>query len=288
MLASEQLDIVSVCTPNALHADMAIRAMEYGAHVHCEKPMAMNAADARRMVKARDETGRILMIGFQRRFGADARYLKQFIDSGEMGSVYHVNAKWVRRRGIPGFGGWFTTREKSGGGALIDIGVHVLDLALWFMGFPAPINVASNVGARFGNRGLGASSSSHWRATPSLTFDVDDYAFAHISFENQASITLETSWAGHIKEDALELEIWGEDAGARLWPLEIFTTKDGEPADFIPSLGESRQHNESVDHFINVVQGREELLCTPEEGLAGIELIEQIYRGAGIPPVANG
>jgi len=284
MLKTENLDVVSVCTPNAYHSEMAIAAMKAGAHVHCEKPMAMNSDQARNMIRARSDTGKVLMIGFQRRFGNEAQYLKRFIDSGAMGQIYHAKATWVRRRGIPGLGGWFTTRSKSGGGALIDIGVHVLDLVLWFMNFPDPVDVMASAGARFGNRGLGASSGSRWNAKATAAFDVDDFAFAHVRLGEDRSISLEASWAAHIREDVLSVELWGDEAGARIWPLEIYTTQDGEPVDISPRLCENDLHVASVAHFINVVKGREELICLPEEGIASLGIIERIYASAGIPP----
>lgn len=282
MLESESLDAVSVCTPNAFHAEMAIKAMRAGAHVHCEKPMAVSSEGAREMAEVSRGTGRILMVGFQRRFGAEAQYLKRYIDSGNMGRIYRARAVWVRRHGIPGMGGWFTTKNLSGGGALIDIGVHVLDLALWFLGFPAPTDVCASVGARFGNRNRGSRPGAHRPATDGGTFDVDDFAFAHVNFGRDCSLTLETSWAGHIQQDALALELWGEEGGAKLWPLEIYTEQLSQPVDIAPKLPNSNLHTLSVRHFVDVVHGREELMCLPDEGVKGLELIERIYHAAGL------
>ena len=289
MLEKESLDAVSICTPNAFHAEMAVAAMRAGAHVHCEKPMAVSSEGARMMAQVSSDTGRILMVGFQRRFGPEARHLKRFIDAGSMGGIYRARAVWVRRRGIPGLGGWFTTKKLSGGGALIDIGVHVLDLALWFMGFPEPTDVCASVGAKFGNRRRGTIDGDLWPASGEGTFDVDDFAFAHVNFGRECSLSLETSWAGHIKHDQMTIEIWGEDGGAKLWPLEIYTDHLDEPVDISPRLPDTDLHTLSVSHFVNVIKGREKLLCLPDEGMKGLELIERIYHAAGLagPEVAR-
>jgi predicted dehydrogenase len=176
MLEQEPLDAVSVCSPNALHAEMSVKAMQKGAHVICEKPMSSDSASARRMVKVSRQTRRILMIGYQRRFAHCAQYLKRQIAKGRFGEIYFVRAHWLRRSGIPGLGGWFTRKEMSGGGALIDIGVHVLDLAMWFLGYPDVKSLSSSWGSRFGAKGLGAMDGV-WRAQDKGgTFDVEDYA----------------------------------------------------------------------------------------------------------------
>lgn len=288
MLADEKLDAVSICTPNALHADMAIAALDRGLHVHCEKPMAVSAARAREMEAAGRKNKRVLMIGFQRRFGAGAQFLKRYIADGGLGEIYFARATWVRRRGIPGLGGWFTTKALSGGGALIDIGVHVLDLALWFMGYPQARSVSASVGSRFGSRmvtdGVRAGGTRFQAAPPPgtrMTFDVDDYAFAHVDFGSGRSMSVEASWAGNIKRDRMEVELWGEKAGATLYPLEIFAEQGGSPVDITPSLPVVIEHEASTRHFINVVQGREQLVCLPSEGVSGIELIEKIYEAGG-------
>jgi predicted dehydrogenase len=292
MLDAEHLDAVSVCTPNAFHADMSILALRRGLHVHCEKPMAISAAKAQEMTRVSKETGKILMIGFQRRFGSHASFLKQYIDDGNLGEIYFARAVWIRRRGIPGIGGWFTTKSLSGGGALIDIGVHVLDLALWYMGFPTVQSVSASVGSRFGTRmvkdgvlagGAGAGGTRFQAAPPPgsrLSFDVDDYAFAHVNFGAGRSMMLETSWAGNIKEDRMEVQLWGEKAGARLFPLEIFGEHQGAPVDLTPALPQTVEHHGSTRHFIDVILGRAELICPPEQGAAGIELVERIYNSA--------
>jgi len=139
MLANEQLDAVSVCTWNSEHAPVTIAALDAGLHVLCEKPMATSAKEAAEMKEAADRNGKLLMIGFVRRFGNDCEIVKDFIDRGDFGELYHAKATYLRRKGNPG--GWFGDKSRAGGGPLIDLGVHVIDLTRYLMGNPAPVSV---------------------------------------------------------------------------------------------------------------------------------------------------
>ncbi|MCX8052848.1 MAG: Gfo/Idh/MocA family oxidoreductase, partial [Armatimonadetes bacterium] len=150
MMKDPEIDAVSVCTPNALHAPVTITAFEAGKHVICEKPLATNAADGRAMVEAGKKAGKIFMMAFNNRFRGDTQLLKKCIEAGELGEIYYAKTGWLRRKGIPGMGGWFTTKSMSGGGPLIDLGVHVLDLTLWLMGNPKPTYVLGSSYAKFG------------------------------------------------------------------------------------------------------------------------------------------
>jgi predicted dehydrogenase len=229
------------------------------------------------MIRVSKETDRVLMVGYQRRFATEARYLKDAIDSGRFGEIYFVRAHWTRRRGIPGLGGWFTNKRLSGGGALIDIGVHVLDLGLWFLGYPTPLRVSASYGSRFGARGKGGGRSSHRVNNPDGLFDVDDYTMAHLSFGGGRSMMLQASWASHSARDEVGIEIWGTEAGARLYPLEIFS-EDGEAlVDSRPQLPDVYPFELSTAHFVDVIKGRDQLICPPEEALKTIEVIESIY-----------
>ena len=138
MMAKEELDCVSVCTWNAAHKGATIAALRGGANVICEKPMAMNAAEAEEMLAAAKETGKLLQIGFVRRFGKDADTVREFTDAGVMGDIYYAKATYLRRNGCPG--GWFGDKAYSGGGPLIDLGVHVIDLTRYLAGNPNPIS----------------------------------------------------------------------------------------------------------------------------------------------------
>lgn len=277
MLTTEKPDIVSICTPNYLHSQMTITALEQGINVLCEKPMAHTVEEAKAMIDAQARTGKILMIAHQRRFSPQAQYLKSLIDSGELGEVYYIRACWIRKQGIPGMGGWFTQMEKSGGGSLIDIGVHMLDLALWYFGHPEPLRVDSAWGSHFGVHGKGASGYAAVPESERRGFNVDDYVFAHVNYPGGKSFQLQCSWAGHIKQEEVAFEIWGSKGGARLYPFEIYSEKNGVPVEITPKLPDTNPFDEEIRLLIEAVQKGTKSPYNPQEGLKVVELIEKIY-----------
>ena len=184
MLEEESLDVVSVATPNKFHKPLTLQALDSGAHVLCEKPMAMNAAEARDMIRAAGDADRRLMINFSFRFNEVGHALKSQVDRGHLGDVYFARTVWLRRRGLPGFGGWFGQKELSGGGPLIDLGVHRIDLALWLMGYPKPVWVMGSTYDHIGSR-LAKEQGKE--------FDVEDLAVAMVKFDNGATMEAEAS-----------------------------------------------------------------------------------------------
>jgi len=265
------IDAVSVCTPNFLHSEMTVAALRAGKHVLCEKPMAVNAREAEEMVKVARETGKKLMIAFCNRFRSHPQLLKRYIEKGELGEIYYVRAGWLRRKNIPGMGGWFTTKAISGGGTLIDLGVHVLDLVLWLMGNPRAVLVAGATYTKFGNR----------IPLKKGTFDVEDFACAFIRLETGASLVLEVSWASHIKESTgIYISLLGTDGGAELWPLRIYTEKHGSFVDLEPRLEEVSGYEEEVAHFVECILEDKEPMATPEQGLEVTRILDAIYSSA--------
>jgi predicted dehydrogenase len=278
MLNKEELDAVSVCTPNFLHAPMAIAAMRRGLHVLCEKPMASTVDMAKEMARVQKETGVVLMISHQRRFTPQSQYLKNIIRKGELGEIYYVRGTWVRRQGIPGMGGWFTQKEKSGGGALIDIGVHVLDLSMWLMDHPDPLCVQSIVGSKFGVHGKGASGYAVDTGIQKKSFDVDDYVFSQINFKNGCAMQLQCSWAGHIKQEEFNIEIWGTQGGARLNPFEIYSEQNGVIVDITPKFPEINSFDIELRAFLDSAINGVAAPSTPDQGVKTMEIIDMIYR----------
>lgn len=276
MLDQEKPDIVSICTPNYLHSEMSIFAMERGVNVLCEKPMAISVPQARAMIDMQKKCGKILMIAHQRRFSSQAQYLKKIISDGMLGDIYHVRAHWVRDQGIPGMGGWFTNKKMSGGGALIDIGVHIIDLALWFLDHPEPVGIESSCGSRFGGRGKGASGYAAVHGMGKV-FDVDDYVFAHVNYSGGVSLQIQCSWAGFIKQEEVNIELWGEKGGARLYPLEIYTEINNTRVEITPKLNDCNPFDEEVRLFVEAVENGLPSPYDPVEGLRVVELINQIY-----------
>ena len=222
MLEMEELDAVSVCTWNRAHSGPTIAALEAGKHVHCEKPLAHNAKDARKMVQADKNSEAILQIGLQLHFQAGNRALKRLAEEGFFGDIYYGRAMAMRRRGMPGRS--FIEEDKAGGGCLIDIGVHILDCLLWVLGYPKPVEAFGAIDAKFGNKP--DLFNPGWGDVDPDKFSVEDFGMGTIKFENGLRITLETSWASHVKDSGKTFFI-GDEAGATIDPTEIFTD-DGE------------------------------------------------------------
>jgi predicted dehydrogenase len=287
LVADPDVDVVSVATPNSLHAPITIAALGAGKHVLCEKPLSVEAGSAADMVHAAVEAGRVLEVAFNFRRRGDVRVLKGYIDEGKLGKVYHAKASWIRRRGIPGIGSWFASKEMAGGGPLIDLGVHVLDLALYLMGEPKVISVTANTYSELGHRGIGGYNSR--RFGNDLPFDVEDLATAFLRFENGSTLLLEAAWAAnqHRKED-IEIELMGVDGGADIWvkqyadenTLRIFTDVGGRPAVLNPTTPKSLGHRGVVADFVEVVRGGNWSAHTGLDGLRRTQIIDACYASA--------
>ena len=268
MLAKADINAVAVSTPNYLHAPIAIAAFEAGKHVLCEKPQATNAKEGQAMVDAGKKAHKIFMMGFNNRFRSDTQLLKTYIENGDLGDIYYAKTGWVRRSGIPGLGGWFTTKAMSGGGPLIDLGVHVLDLTLWLMGNPRPVSVMGSSYAKFGPK----MAKEHGG-----TYDVEDLAAGFIRLENGATVILEASWAQFVERERIYVELCGTDGGANLEPLKLFTTKNGAQVDITPQFRPVSGHDMETKHFVQCVLTGQEPLATGEHGLHIMKILDAIY-----------
>ena len=285
-LVALDLDAVDICTPNLFHSEIAVAALGAGKHVITEKPDAINASEAEKMAAAARGAGRVLMAMRNNRFTPHFQFLKQYIADGQMGDIYAGRVGWVRRRGTPGRGGWFTTKELSGGGPLIDLGVHFLDLALWLMGNPSPRTLSASTYAKFVDSSAPADSAnaSFGEAKAAGTFDVEDLAIGFARFSNGAALQLEFSWASNIDEETVFLELRGSKAGFifRNWRLTLFTEASGTLVDVTPKLAKLKheQHAAFLHHFIDVVQGRSQPTILPEHGVDMIRLLTGLYASA--------
>ncbi len=284
MLAHEKLDAVSVCTPNYAHCEPTVAALEAGIHVLCEKPMAMNVAEAERMVEASRRTKRMLTVGHHFRFVPFIQFIKRRIDEGLLGDIYFGRSHALRRRGVPGWGE-FHIRNKSGGGPLIDIGVHALDCILWLMGSPEPVTVSGRTYTMFGNR---VSFYSTWGDYKRDDFDVEDFATGFVRFANGATLSLTTSWAAHIEEneDFSQL-VLGDRGGIVVRPfgpqagVHIQSSREEALLDIVPSgFPEKRPHEEEIRHWVACLRGEAEVLVKPEECLNVQRIIDGIYRSS--------
>lgn len=271
-------DIVVNCTANNLHYPFTMQALENDCHVLCEKPPAMNAREAREMADLADKKGKVLAYNFQRRHTPQYTALKKSLKDGILGEIYHIKADYLRRRGIPGWGN-FTNKSIQGGGALIDLGVHILDLALDLMDYQVPSKITGNIYDFIGKKG-GKGLKGSWDGTK---FSVEDACFAYLSFPNNASITLSSSFALNRKEaENINLEVFGTNAGATLNPFEVFTEVAGELANIsFPHLSENNPQLENTIAFLDACEGKVSHICTAEQGAVLQEIVEAIYQSAG-------
>lgn len=213
LIQSANVDAVIIGVPNMHHASLAVQAIEAGKHVLIEKPMGINAEAAKQIYKASQASDKVVMIGHQMRWESVPLQIKEQVDAGELGKIYTAKTGWFRRKGIPGWGTWFTKMEESGGGPLIDIGVHMLDLALYLMGNPKPVSVSGATYAEFGPRrkGIGTWGTPNWNGT----YNVEDLATALIRMEDGSTLTLEVSWAVHMDTDNTPfVHLMGTEGGA--------------------------------------------------------------------------
>jgi predicted dehydrogenase len=276
LVAMDELDAISVCTPNNFHAGPAVAALETGKHVLCEKPIAGNAKDGQAMVNAAKKAKKILQIGLHQRFQPSSRLLKKYIEEGELGQIYYAHAVAMRRRGIPSWG-TFVQKKMSGGGPLVDIGVHVLDLIVWLMGCPKPISATGHVYTMFGNRKDAAAGD--WGAWDVGNYDVEDFAVAYIRFENEMTATLETSWAAHFGSVGPSF-ILGDKGGAQLSPFQIYQDKHGSLIDITPQVPRTREdpHTTEVKAFIKAIREGGPSPVPGEEALAITKIFDAVYR----------
>jgi predicted dehydrogenase len=279
MLAKADLDVVSVATPNKFHLPLTLAALKAGCHVLCEKPMAMSAAEGSRMVAAAKKARRRLMINFSYRFTEQAWALKQQVDTGILGEVYYGRTIWHRRRGMPGFGGWFGQKALSGGGPLIDLGVHRLDMALWLMGHPKPVWAMGGAWNPIATRIAKAQGKA---------YDCEDLACGMIRFANGAMLEVEASWAANIAErELMETRLLGTQAGlvqrnrneTYEFEAEIYLERNGAQYDMKlhpPVPGAPNAYA----HFVSSILNKTPHLATGEEGLMVMKILDAIYASA--------
>jgi predicted dehydrogenase len=271
------LDAVSVCVPNTFHATAAIDALNAGCHVLCEKPPAMNYEEALTMYEAAKKNHRILAYNFNYRHSQEVKTLKAMIDKGEFGEIYAARVQALRRRGIPGWGN-FINKELQGGGPLIDIGIHMLDIAMYLMGFPEPDYVAAGTHQRIGTR-PGIGLMGNWDHEK---FTVEDSAFGFIKFKNGATLNLETSFALNTKEKSLmNVHLFGEKSGASVFPLQVYSETETELTNIeFPHLQSLDKWHDSIYDFIDsCVQGRKPI-SKAEEGMFIQKVIDAMYRSS--------
>ncbi|CAM3611514.1 Gfo/Idh/MocA family protein [Marinicrinis lubricantis] len=285
LLALPEIHSVSICTWNNSHAEISIAALEAGKHVLVEKPLCKTVEEALQVEEAVQKSGKLLQVGFVRRYGSNTKILKQFLDNGELGEIYYAKASCLRRLGNPG--GWFSDKERSGGGPLIDLGVHVIDICWYLMGRPKVKSVTGNAYNRLGNRS-NIKNLSFYRAADynGAVNTVEDLANALIRFENGASIMVDVSFTLHAQKDELSVKIYGDKGGAELEPeLAIVTEKHDTILNVLPQVDNLSfdfvdAFKNEIAHFIDATMGRKETLSPVQDGVEMMKMLCAIYESS--------
>ena len=298
LLSVDEIDAVSVCTHPDTHAPVTIAALQSGRHVMTEKPMAVDLAAARAMVAASHAAKRILAVDFQTRFIRQTQTMKRFVDAGDLGEIYFARARYVRRRGIPGRGA-FHSKAESGGGALMDIGVHILDTGLWLMGFPTAVSASGSIFRKLITQDGLFNPMGDWDRAAT---DVDESAVGLIKFANGAAMTLECAWGMNVGETDFGIDLAGDKGGgavrfdearhaaAGTHPVRVFKDTGEMLVDWIPSSDMAiaahppqepfKPHALSMRNFVTAIIEGTEPLVTGDQGLITSTIIDALYRSA--------
>ncbi|MFT4416479.1 Gfo/Idh/MocA family protein [Fredinandcohnia humi] len=279
MFENEDIDAVSICTSNVSHIPLAQLAITNGVDVLIEKPIGISYADAQALAKKVAKNNRICMVGMTHRFRNEAIAAKRFIDNGDVGDVYYVKAKILRRRGTPT--GWFTDKSIAGGGPLMDIGVHVLDLAWWLVGKPNPETVTGHLVkgiGKYNTEMFSTWNSSQPENRENQIFDVEDFGTALIRFDNGIVLHLEVSWAiNGAQDEGLKVEVFGTKGGISLEPLVYYTEMNNIFLESKLAIEKNNPMESEMNHFIESVQTRNQPLIDANDGAKIIGMLEGIY-----------
>ncbi len=301
MLAEADLDAVSIIVPNKFHMPLAIQCLEAGKHVFSEKPPALNAAEVEEMIAAADKAGKKLMFNFNNRARPESRAMAAYIADGTVGKINSAQAKWARRTGIPGFGGWFTSKALSGGGPLIDL-LHMIDLSLYFMGYPEPAYV---MGQTFHDFITDKNFKGPWGIPDRAdgTTDVEAAAHGFVTFKTGQTLSLQVSWAEMIHREEASVVFQGTGAGGKVERLfavdgidetaidtcELYVQENGRSVNrtIVCEPCEDMGRSDSAANFIDAITGKAEPLNTPDQSLKLMKIIDAIYESAATgKPVA--
>lgn len=278
LLDDPSIDVIDLCLPSALHAEAAIAALQAGKHVFCEKPLTTSRRDAARVLAAWRTSGKKLMVGQHLRFNAMVQSLRGFLGERGLGHVYFARAQWLRRRRLPGKAA-FTDKKLSGGGALYDLGVHLLDLTWWMMGCPRPVAAS---GATFSHLARRGDLGSEWGEWNSAKIDVEDFAAGFIRFENGAVLSLEATWLAFTPEAEMWQVQWLGDRGGAVWPEgRICGETAGQPWDIqlAPPAG-PKPHKAILHAFAQAVINDQPVPIPPRQSAQVIAMLDALYESA--------
>lgn len=280
-LNDPEIEAVSICTPNHVHAAISIDCLRAGKNVLCEKPAARTYAEALEMQKVQHETGLVLNIGVVNRFNTGVNLIKKMIEDGELGELYHVYVSFRSQRGIPGLGGAFTTKSISGGGVLIDWGVHFLDIVMFCLGDPLPKTVSGQIYSKLGKDIPNYSYVNMWAGPPNYsgTYDVDDLVTAMIRTEGP-TISLNGAWAQNIGEEEMYIDFLGDKAGIRLHygkSFKVYGAKDGVLLETTPTFKSVEMFQSEIDSFLDCIRTGEKLSSHIDTVILSSRIIQGIY-----------
>ena len=269
MIQSQNLDAVAIATPNHTHHPLTLKAFDQGLHVLCEKPLAVNYSQAQQMVEAAEKADLKLGVHYNHRMSASAQLLKQYITNDILGDVYFISSKWHRNQGIPGgASGWFYKTETAGGGCFIDLGVHMIDMALSFAGFPRILSVSGQLHNKFGETDL-----------PGQEMDVDDFGSAYIRCENGLCISIEISWASHARQTGMCTEVYGTKGGAVRDEngIEVMRREHGQIAKTSFPAGINNQNMPSVqEDFVQAIVDDAHPQCSGKNGMLLMKVLDAV------------
>lgn len=285
LLNDKEIDAVSICVWNNLHAEISIAALDAGKQVLIEKPLSMTVDEAKQIEEAVHRNKKLLQVGFVRRHASNTKLLKEFVDNGDLGELYYAKASCLRRLGNPG--GWFADKEKSGGGPLIDLGVHVIDICWYLMGRPKVKSVSGNTYNKLGNRSNIKNLSFYKTADYDASKNtVEDMANALIRFENGASLLVDVSFTLHAKRDEIYVKLFGDKGGAELEPeLFIVTEKHNTIMNISPQVDKltfdfDEGFQNEIDHFVDCCLEGSELNSPVEDGVEIMKILCGIYESS--------
>lgn len=294
LAAHPEIQAVSIIVPNKFHAPLTIQCLEAGKHVFSEKPPALNAGEVQAIIDAAKKAGKQVLFNFNNRARPESQAMMTYISQGVVGKINSAQAKWIRRTGIPGFGGWFTTKELSGGGPLIDL-LHMVDLAMYFMGYPEPAHV---LGQTFSDFIQDKQFKGPWGIPDRVggTTDVENSAHGFVTFKTGQVLSLQVSWAEMVKREEVSVVFQGTKAGGKVERLFGIDGLDNTAIDTCELYVQENGHNVnrsittpacedmgrigSAANFIEALEGKSAALNTPEQALRLMQVIDAIYESA--------
>lgn len=283
LLQDPNVDAVDICTPNYMHMPPAVAAFAAGKDVICEKPIAINAGEGAKMVEAAQKAGKKFQVGLNMRFGGGPQAIKRMIDAGKLGEIYYARAQALRRRGVPTWG-VFTEKDKQGGGPLIDIGVHILDMTLWLMGHPKVVSVSGNAVTKFGHRS--GHVNLFGKAWDPNNFTVEDFAVGFVRFANGATLVLESSFVLNLDHERFETSLFGTEGGVFLdlhddSKTRIYREEDGSLTDTtLANVPKQQSHEEEIRAFVNSVAMDKPILVPGEQALMASQILTALYESS--------